>query len=75
MYLLPVVGSETQWYQDVLTNPQITIAVRVKKLNARATTLSDNAQVARVVDLFRAKHGADVERLYSKFDVAVAVPV
>jgi hypothetical protein len=75
LYLLPVVGSETKWYQDVLTNPQITLEVKGKRMSANATPLRDHAQVARVVDLFRSKHGGDVRRLYSKFDAAVAVPV
>ncbi len=75
LYLLPVVGSGTKWYQDVLANPQITLAVNGKRMSANATPLSDHAEVGRVVDLFRSKHGADVRRLYSKFDVAVAVPI
>ena len=75
LFLLPVVGSETKWYQNVLRNPQITLAVKGKRLSAKATAISDHAQVARVVDLFGSKHGAEVQKLYSKFDVAVAVPV
>jgi hypothetical protein len=75
LYLLPVFGSETRWYQDLLVNPQITLAANGKKMNANATSLSESVQVARVVELFRSKHGSDVQKFYSKLDVAVSVPV
>ncbi len=75
LFLLPVFGSDTKWYQGLLANPQITLAANGKKMNANATALSDSVQVARVVALFRKKHGSDVQKFYSKFDVAVAVPV
>ncbi len=75
LFLLPVFGSETKWYQDLLANPQITLAANGKKTHANAKPLSDSTQVTRVVELFRSKHGSDVQKLYSKFDVAVAVPV
>lgn len=76
LYLLPVAGSETEWYRNVLAHPEITISVKGKKLTAQAKPLKDPARIAEVVDRFRRKHGAhDVQELYSKFDAAVAVSV
>ena len=75
LYLLPVVGSDTKWYQDLLVNNQITLTIKGNKTSANSKPLSDPAQVSRVVELFRSKHGEDVQKLYSKFDVAVAVPI
>ncbi len=76
LYLLPVAGSETGWYRDVLANPDITISVKGRKLTARAKPLHDPAKIAGVVDRFRSKHGADdAKKYYSKLDAAVAVDI
>ncbi len=74
LYLLPVIGSDTKWYKDLLVDHQITLAVKGKRMSANAKPLTDAAEVGRIVELFRAKHGGDVQKLYSKFDVALAVP-
>jgi len=74
LYLLPVHGSDTQWYKNVLKNPAIRIDARgsVAELRARPITRSDS--VKSVIEKFREKYGApDVKKYYSKFDVAVAI--
>jgi deazaflavin-dependent oxidoreductase (nitroreductase family) len=74
LYLLPVQGSDTQWYKNVLNNPLIRIAARDAKADFKAVSITDAKQVSSVVEKFRAKYGAnDVKRYYSKFDVAVLV--
>ncbi len=74
LYLLPVTGSDSQWYQNVLKTPAITVAVDGVKWNGTATPITDPARIRDVVEKFRAKYGADeVAKYYSKFDVAVAV--
>ena len=76
LYLLPVTGSDSQWYQNVLTTPAITLAVEGVKWNGKAPPITDPARVRDVVEKFRAKYGSDeVSKYYSKFDVAVAVPL
>jgi chorismate mutase len=46
------------------------------KWNGKATPITDPARVRDVVEKFRAKYGAgEVAKYYSKFDVAVAVPL
>jgi len=73
LYLLPVQGSDTQWYKNVLKNPAIRIEARGAKGEFRAVPITDAKQVASVVEQFRAKYSAsDVKKYYSKFDVAVA---
>lgn len=70
--LLPVHGSDTQWYKNVLKNPAIHVDVRGAKGEFKAAPVTDAKQVASVVDKFRAKYGdGDVKKYYSKFDVAV----
>lgn len=74
LYLLPVQGSDTQWYKNVLQNPQIRISARDEEAEFRAIPLTDARPVASVVERFRDKYGAkDVRKYYSKFDVAVLV--
>ena len=71
-YLLPVKGSDTQWYKNVLKKPTIRIDARGEEAELRAVPIADAAQVASVVEKFRKKYGAgDVKKYYSKFDVAV----
>lgn len=72
LYLLPVQGSDTQWYQNVLKNPSIRIAARGAEAELKAVPVTDATRVSSVVEKFREKYGAgDVKKYYSKFDVAV----
>jgi len=71
LYLLPVRGSDTQWYKNILRNPSIQIAANGATEKAQAKPLTDATQVAAVIGKFRGKYGADVKKYYSKFDVAV----
>jgi deazaflavin-dependent oxidoreductase (nitroreductase family) len=72
LYLLPVKGSDTQWYNNVLKNPSIRIDARGAEAELKAVPITDAKQVSSVVGNFRAKYGAgDVKKYYSKLDVAV----
>jgi deazaflavin-dependent oxidoreductase (nitroreductase family) len=72
LYLLPVQGSDTQWYKNVLKNPSIRVDARGEEAELKAVPISDATRVASVIERFREKYGAaDVKRYYSKFDVAV----
>jgi deazaflavin-dependent oxidoreductase (nitroreductase family) len=74
--LLPVQGSDSQWYKNVLHNPKIRISARDDEAEFRAKPITDAKAVKSVVEEFRAKYGAeDVKRYYSKLDVAVQVDV
>ncbi|MGA3106955.1 MAG: nitroreductase/quinone reductase family protein [Terriglobales bacterium] len=76
LYLLPVKGSDTQWYQNVVKNPTMRIGVGGAESEVEAVPVTDAAQVSSVVEKFRGKYGAgDVKKYYSKFDVAVVVQV
>jgi deazaflavin-dependent oxidoreductase (nitroreductase family) len=76
LYLVPVKGSDSDWYKNVLKTPTIRLAAEAAQLNATATPTSDTANVEQVLDKFRAKYGArDVEAYYPKQDVAVEIPL
>ena len=76
LYLVPVQGSDTQWYKNVLKNPAISIDARGAEAEFKAVAVTDRKQVSSVVEKFREKYGAgDVKKYYSKFDVAVVVQI
>ena len=76
LYLVPVEGSDTQWYKNVLKNPAITIDARGAEAEFKAVAVTDKKQVSSVVEKFREKYGAgDVKKYYSKFDAAVIVQI
>ncbi len=71
LYLLPVKGSDTQWYKNVVNHPSIEIEAGGAKRKFQATPLTAKTEVSSVVEKFRAKYAGDVKKYYSKFDVAV----
>jgi deazaflavin-dependent oxidoreductase (nitroreductase family) len=76
VFLLPVKGSETEWYKNVLHNPEIRISARGKEGKLKAVPITDLKTVKSVIEKFKEKYGAeDVKKYYSKFDVAVRVGV
>ena len=76
VYLLPVQGSDTQWYKNVLKNPSIRIDARGVEAQFRAVPIVAAKTVKSVIERFREKYGAkDVTKYYSKFDVAVVAPL
>ena len=74
LYLLPVRGSDTQWYKNILQNPLIVIDARVAEARGRAVAITEPKAVKSVIEKFREKYGPEeVKKYYSNFDVAVAV--
>jgi deazaflavin-dependent oxidoreductase (nitroreductase family) len=66
LYHLPVHGSDTQWYKNLLKNPMIRIALRGAEAEFRAVPVNDAAWVSSVVGKFRSKYGSnDVKKYYS----------
>ena len=76
LYLLPVQGSDTQWYNNVLKNPRIRIKTGGMEAEVKVVSITDAALVVAVVERFRKKYGAgDVKKYYSNFDVAVEADI
>lgn len=76
LYLLPVHGSDTQWYRNVLKNDSIKVEARGEEGEFRVVPIKAAESVKFVIQKFRAKYGAgDVKKYYSKFDVAVQAEV
>jgi hypothetical protein len=73
---LPVAGSSTQWYKNVLKNQAVGIKFAGRAMDGKGTPIEDKGQVDKVVQLFTKKYGAgDMKKYYSKLDVAVKVLV
>ena len=75
LYLLPVKGSDTQWYKNVLENPKIKIDARGTEAEFKAIPVTEPKQVSSVVEKFRSKYAGDVNKYYSKFDLAVIADI
>jgi deazaflavin-dependent oxidoreductase (nitroreductase family) len=75
LYLLPVKGSDSDWYKNILKTPTMRLNAGGKEWSAEVKPVTDKASVHDIVEKFRNKYGADqVKKYYSKFDVAVDVP-
>jgi hypothetical protein len=76
LYLLPVDGSNSNWYRNILETPALRVAVDGSEATLDAKPITDPAKVAEVVEKFREKYGPDqVEQYYPKPEVAVEVPL
>jgi hypothetical protein len=60
----------------VLENPTIDLTAKTITASAMARPITDPAKVRDIVEKFRQKYGrGEVSKYYSKFDVAVEVPL
>ncbi len=72
--LLPVRGSDSDWYKNVLATPSLRLTANGASIAAAAIPITDPARVQQVVEMFRAKYGVDqIAAFYSKTDVALDV--
>ncbi len=73
-YLLPVRGSDSDWFKNVLKTPRLRLTADGATVTATATPVTEPRQVHEVVERFRANYGPDlVAQYYPKTDVAVDV--
>jgi len=75
LYLLPVKGSDTDWYKNLRKTPTIGLATKGKTFTTSATLITNEAQIGKVLEKFRDKYGKNVKSYYPKLDVAVEVPL
>jgi deazaflavin-dependent oxidoreductase (nitroreductase family) len=75
-YLLPVRGSDSDWYKNMLKTPRLRLTADGASVTATARPITDPATVREVVEKFRASYGRDqVAQYYPKTDVAVDVGI
>jgi hypothetical protein len=76
LYLLPVQGSDTNWYKNMLADLTLKISIsgREEEMPARGKPITDSNRVNDIVSKFKSKYGeGDVKKYYPKVDVAVEV--
>lgn len=74
MFLVPITGSDSDWYKNVRRTPMVEVAANGTAVSAPATPITDADRVGHVVAMFSEKYGRElVERHYPKRDVAVRV--
>lgn len=76
LYLLPVNGTSSNWYRNILKNPKMEFEVEGKKAASEARPVKDKKRILETIARFSTKYGAaDVKRYYSGQDVAVELLV
>jgi deazaflavin-dependent oxidoreductase (nitroreductase family) len=75
LYLIPVKGSDTEWYKNLLKAPTIRLAARGKTFTASVHLLTGEVQLVKILEKFRDKYGRNVRSYYPKLDVAVEIPL
>ena len=76
LYLLPVQGSDTNWYKNFQEDKTLKISVSEEEIPPKGKPISDSNTVDDILNKFRSKYGeADVKKYYLKPDVAVEVPL
>jgi len=74
--LLPLRGSDTGWYRNLLQDPTIQVLAGPDEVAATAILVTDPPGVEEVVKAFGERYGADdVDAYYPKKDVAVEIPL
>ena len=65
LYLLPVQGSDTNWYRNVLEDPTMKISVDGQELSGKAKIITDANKPKEIVDKFKLKCGnSDLKKYY-----------
>jgi deazaflavin-dependent oxidoreductase (nitroreductase family) len=76
LLLLPIYGTDTNWYRNIVKTPEIRLAADGAELRVTAKAVEDADAVTDTVEKFGAKYGADrVRDYYPKRNAFVEVPL
>jgi deazaflavin-dependent oxidoreductase (nitroreductase family) len=76
IWLLPVSGSDTQWYRNLEKERAIAIQAGEVRRDFRAKLVKDEQAVSTVIEQFREKYSPEeIKRYYTRLDVAVQIPL
>ena len=74
IYLLPVGGSGSNWFKNLLRAPRIKLAAGGAEATTEASAITDAEQLGEILDQFGEKYGASrVKEYYPNQDAAVEV--
>lgn len=72
IFLMPISGSESQWFQDVVETPTIHMTAGHTDYSTKGTPITAPDEISAIVDEFRSKYGdQDVAMSYQHPDVAI----
>jgi len=72
--LLPVTGTNSQWYKNILQNPQVKITSSGQTIAGKLRPITEKGEVAEVIQLFEEKYGRrDVKKYYPNPNVAASL--
>lgn len=72
--MIPVNGTDTEWYKNVLHDPRVTITSGQQTRKEKLRTITEKGQVDGVIALFEKKYGAsDIKKYYPKPNVAASI--
>jgi hypothetical protein len=72
LYLLPIQGSDTNWYKNILHDSDVEIFVAGQQYNGKSNAITDSNKVKEIVNKFISKYGeSEINKYYTKFDVCV----
>ncbi|TMI45762.1 DUF2255 family protein [Candidatus Bathyarchaeota archaeon] len=76
LLLLPVTGTDSQWYKNVLVNPLVKISAGQQSFNGNLRVITEKRRIEEVIDLFRGKYGpSDIKKYYPKPNVAASLSI
>lgn len=76
LYLLPVQGTDTNWYKNFQANQMLKVSVNGEEISIKGKPITDNSKVRDVVSKFSSKYGdGDARKYYPKHDVAVEAEI
>ena len=71
LLLLPVTGTDSQWYKNILKDPQVKIRSSQQTLKGKLRAITQKKQVDEVIELFKGKYGAsEIKKYYPNPNVA-----
>jgi deazaflavin-dependent oxidoreductase (nitroreductase family) len=74
LLLLPVTGTNSQWYKNILRNPEVKVSSSGQTFRGKLRKITERGQVAEVIELFKGKYGAsDIKKYYPNPNVAAAL--
>ena len=68
LYLLPVQGSDTNWYKNLLSDPMLKISINDGiEILARGQPITDGNGVKEIIKKFKSKYGeGDIKKILYK---------
>ena len=74
LLLLPVTGIDSQWYKNVLRNPQVKLRSSQQTFTGKLRAITERKQVDEVIELFKGKYGpSDIKKYYPNPNVAASL--